>query len=121
MSMTTTVTHWNPVEIMSSAAENSDSTPEGCGKSEDEPSAACIKLDHLGPIIINTDGTLQRIPNWNEMSDIERTKAMRLLTARNKKRIQALETQAGAAPNPSLQSDAVDNETPALPIVDGPR
>ena len=50
-----------------------------------------LKLDYLGPIIINTDGTLQRIPNWIEMSEVEKSKALRLIAARNRKRIENLQ------------------------------
>lgn len=50
-----------------------------------EPTTVC-KLDALGPIIVNTDGTLSRIPNWNTLSDLEREKAMRLISKRNEKR-----------------------------------
>ena len=49
-----------------------------------------IKLDDLGPIIVNTDGTLGRIPNWSEMPQAEKDKTARLISARNKKRLQAL-------------------------------
>jgi uncharacterized protein (DUF2342 family) len=49
-----------------------------------------IKLEDLGPIIVNTDGTLQRIPNWSEMPKEEQAKTVRLVSARNKKRLQAL-------------------------------
>jgi hypothetical protein len=57
------------------------------------PAPNSIALDYLGPIIINVDGTLQRIPNWDTMSESEQKKALRLVAARNKKRIQVLEEQ----------------------------
>ena len=49
-----------------------------------------VKLESLGPIIVNTDGSMQRIPNWNEMPQSEKDKTMRLVSARNKKRMMAL-------------------------------
>lgn len=49
-----------------------------------------MKLESLGPIIVNTDGSMQRIPNWNEMPQSEKDKTMRLVSARNKKRMMAL-------------------------------
>ena len=52
-----------------------------------------VKLDHLGPIIINSDGTLSRIPNWDLLSDNERSKTLRLIAARNTKRKALLETK----------------------------
>ncbi|ORX58252.1 hypothetical protein DM01DRAFT_1266707, partial [Hesseltinella vesiculosa] len=31
-----------------------------------------FKLKELGPVVVNADGTLSRINNWKEMSEIER-------------------------------------------------
>ncbi|KAF9945250.1 hypothetical protein BGZ72_001529, partial [Mortierella alpina] len=31
-----------------------------------------IKLDILGPVVVNEDGTMSRIDNWSEMADIEK-------------------------------------------------
>jgi len=53
-------------------------------------SAYVSKLEGLGPIILNTDGTMGRIPNWSEYTDAEKVQAMRLIGARNKKRKEAL-------------------------------
>jgi hypothetical protein len=53
----------------------------------DEHSA---KLDALGPIILNTDGTMGRISNWTQFTETERAQALRLVAARNKKRKEAL-------------------------------
>lgn len=47
-------------------------------------------LDFLGPMIINTDGTINRISNWTSMTDAEQASARRLIAARNKKRKQVL-------------------------------
>lgn len=49
-----------------------------------------IKLDHLGPMVVNTDGTLSRIGNWQEMGEIERKNTLRVLGKRNKARLEAL-------------------------------
>lgn len=51
---------------------------------------ACFKMDSLGPMIINTDGTIQRVSNWHELTPEEQAKTFRLICARNKKRIEAL-------------------------------
>lgn len=48
------------------------------------------KLDALGPIILNTDGSMGRIPNWSEFNETEKAQAIRLISARNKKRKEAL-------------------------------
>ena len=49
-----------------------------------------IEFDNLGPIIINTDGTMARIPNWNTLTDIEQKKAVRLIALRNQRRKETL-------------------------------
>jgi len=46
-----------------------------------------VKLDELGPMVVNTDGTLSRIANWTQMTDMERGRTLRLLSARNKLRL----------------------------------
>ncbi|OWZ41849.1 hypothetical protein C356_03738 [Cryptococcus neoformans c45] len=38
-----------------------------------------IKLDKLGPMIINNDGTLSRIQNWQDLHPIEQERTVRLL------------------------------------------
>ena len=55
-----------------------------------DDSSNIIRFDELGPIIINTDGSLQRIPNWNLLTEMEQAKALRLIAARNKKRLEKL-------------------------------
>jgi len=49
-----------------------------------------VSLDHLGPMVVNVDGTLSRISNWEEMSAIEKKNTMRVLGVRNKARLKAL-------------------------------
>ncbi|KAJ3559672.1 hypothetical protein NM688_g200 [Phlebia brevispora] len=46
-----------------------------------------MKFDALGPLVVNSDGTLSRIANWPNMTEIERERTLRVLTARNKIRI----------------------------------
>lgn len=53
-----------------------------------------IKMDDLGPIIINTDGTTRRIANWQTLTAAEQKNTIRLISARNKKRIEALQQKA---------------------------
>ncbi|KAF1349090.1 hypothetical protein BDV97DRAFT_279757, partial [Delphinella strobiligena] len=50
-----------------------------------------ISFDHLGPIVVNTDGTMSRITNWDKMAPIEKENTMRILGKRNKSRLEALE------------------------------
>jgi predicted Fe-S protein YdhL (DUF1289 family) len=48
-------------------------------------------MDELGPIIVNKDGTLRRISNWNILTAHEKESSFRQIAARNMKRIAALE------------------------------
>jgi hypothetical protein len=61
------------------------------GNSEENESAILMKLDSLGPMIINTDGSISKIPNWETFSDIEKKNAFRLIVIRNKKRLEYLQ------------------------------
>ncbi|KIW65734.1 hypothetical protein PV04_07960 [Phialophora macrospora] len=45
-----------------------------------------VKLDALGPMVINSDGTLSRIHNWAEMTEAERERTLRILGKRNQLR-----------------------------------
>ena len=40
----------------------------------------------LGPIILNSDGSMSRIPNWKDMPKSEQEKTMRVIAKRNKSR-----------------------------------
>lgn len=57
---------------------NSNATPIKLG----EP----IKLDVLGPIILNKDGSTRRIANWDEMTEAEKTATWRRISKRNEER-----------------------------------
>jgi hypothetical protein len=54
-----------------------------------------VKLDHLGPLVVNKDGTLSRISNWTEMTHIEQKNTLRVLGKRNQSRREALEREEG--------------------------
>ena len=56
-----------------------------------------VKLDHLGPMIVNRDGTLSRISNWEHMTDIERRNTLRILGKRNQLRMEALKNEESPA------------------------
>ncbi|KAJ0125065.1 hypothetical protein J7T55_006409 [Diaporthe amygdali] len=60
-----------------------------------------ISLDHMGPMVVHKDGTLSRINNWGEMTEIERQNTLRILVKRNQVRLGALRQ--------GLQTE--DNET----------
>ncbi|PYI20935.1 hypothetical protein BO99DRAFT_401417 [Aspergillus violaceofuscus CBS 115571] len=52
-----------------------------------------VRLDHLGPLVVNQDGTLSRISNWEQMTEIERTNTLRVLGKRNKSRMDAIKKE----------------------------
>lgn len=45
------------------------------------------KFDALGPLVVSSDGTLSRIANWPNMTETERKRTVRVLSARNQLRI----------------------------------
>jgi len=56
----------------------------------DVNSGQTIKLDSLGPIVVNADGSMRRISNWDTMAQIERDNVMRILPKRNQERLARL-------------------------------
>lgn len=52
-----------------------------------------VKLNDLGPIVVNRDGTLRRITNWHKMTDREQKVTIRRIGSRNRKRLAALKKQ----------------------------
>ena len=46
-----------------------------------------VTLDHMGPVVVNTDGTLSRITNWEQMSESERAVVKRRIAKRNVERL----------------------------------
>ncbi|EXJ53614.1 uncharacterized protein A1O5_13181 [Cladophialophora psammophila CBS 110553] len=59
--------------------------PQDAASSTTEPSQT-LKLDALGPVVINSDGTLSRIDNWAQMTEMERERTLRILGKRNQLR-----------------------------------
>ncbi|KAJ5460849.1 uncharacterized protein N7458_002401 [Penicillium daleae] len=55
-----------------------------------------VSLDHLGPMVVNVDGTLSRIGNWDQMTEIERQNTLRVLGKRNKQRLEKLRAAEAA-------------------------
>ncbi|KAI5887959.1 uncharacterized protein SCHCODRAFT_02589708 [Schizophyllum commune H4-8] len=55
-------------------------------------------LDELGPMVVNSDGTLSRIANWTEMTEAEKKNTLRVLSKRNQLRlVNAKEASGNAA------------------------
>ncbi|RJE25528.1 hypothetical protein PHISCL_02140 [Aspergillus sclerotialis] len=55
-----------------------------------------VKLDHLGPLVVNQDGTVSRISNWVQMTELEKKSTLPVLGKRNKQRMEALKAAEGA-------------------------
>lgn len=67
-----------------------------------ELGGASVSLDALGPVVVNTDGTMARIANWSDMTPREQERTQRLLAARNNVRLATLRQAA------ELKPDALD-------------
>ncbi|KAG1140181.1 hypothetical protein G6F37_010447 [Rhizopus arrhizus] len=52
------------------------------------------KLKELGPVVVNEDGTISRINNWHEMTEIERNNVNKILLKRNRQRLAKLKEAA---------------------------
>jgi len=52
-----------------------------------------LKLENLGPIIINTDGSTRRIDNWETLTEREREVSWRRIKKRNAERREILEAK----------------------------
>lgn len=49
-----------------------------------------IRLEEMGPIILNTDGTTRRIENWDQLTKKEQEVTWRRISKRNEERRQVL-------------------------------
>jgi len=65
-----------------------------------------VSFEELGPIIINADGTTRRIANWVNLTKSEQESSWRLISARNKRRLQALQEQQQQNAAASTDTDA---------------
>ncbi|PKS06865.1 hypothetical protein jhhlp_006941 [Lomentospora prolificans] len=74
--------------------KNTQQQQEQQGTLDVSRGGSTVKLDHLGPLVVNQDGTMSRIANWSEMAEIEKENTLRILGKRNQIRLQALRTQA---------------------------
>ena len=55
--------------------------------------SASFQMDELGPIIVNPDGTMRRIANWDRMTEREQLWTLKKIRARNKERMDVLNGQ----------------------------
>ncbi|KAF4436495.1 hypothetical protein F53441_13235 [Fusarium austroafricanum] len=72
-------------EIDTAASRGDDVTQLRVGES--------VRLDAMGPLVVNTDGTMGRIGNWAGMTEHEREQTLRLLGKRNKQRLDAIKAR----------------------------
>ncbi len=70
-----------------------------------------LKLDNLGPIIINTDGSTSRIPNFHTFTEDEKAHAFKLISKRNEARRLVLIEQRRVNGSEIAESVTADNET----------
>lgn len=59
-----------------------------------------------GPVVINEDGTMSRIANWEKMTQAERDNTSRVLKIRNAKRLKKLKEQEETAQNAGRSDSA---------------
>ncbi|KAM0200151.1 hypothetical protein ACHAPA_010355 [Fusarium lateritium] len=52
-----------------------------------------VRLDAMGPLVVNTDGTMGRIGNWTGMTEGEKAQTLKLLGRRNKQRLDAIKAK----------------------------
>ncbi|CRG85482.1 hypothetical protein PISL3812_02537 [Talaromyces islandicus] len=63
---------------------------EGTQKLDVGGQGSTVSLDHLGPIVVNQDGSMSRISNWAQMTEMEQKNTLRIVGKRNQQRLQAL-------------------------------
>ena len=71
-----------------------------------------VTLDHLGPVVVNSDTTLSRIANWDEMSDKEQAVAKRRIAKRNIERLRGFQGEIGQNAMSALASGIDINAVP---------
>ncbi|PLN76900.1 hypothetical protein BDW42DRAFT_13156 [Aspergillus taichungensis] len=72
-----------------------DASSSGTTKLDVSEGGSTVKLDHMGPLVVNQDGSLSRIANWDQMAEIEKKNTLRVLGKRNKARLEALKKASG--------------------------
>ncbi|KAI0457231.1 hypothetical protein F5B21DRAFT_100584 [Xylaria acuta] len=75
-----------------------------------EVGGAALRLDHLGPLVVNEDGTLSRIANWEKMADIERENTLRILGKRNQMRLAKLRAAKESGNSGNVSGKGTENK-----------
>lgn len=65
----------------------------GSGAAQLKVDGEGVALDHLGPLVVNKDGSLSKIANWENMSDREKKNTLRVLGKRNQLRLGELKAE----------------------------
>lgn len=70
-----------------------------------------VALDKLGPMVVGRDGTVSRIANWPEMTELERQNTLRILCKRNQLRLANLRAGRPADEKPAPEAEAEAKES----------
>ena len=63
-------------------------SPSGTSSNQDN----VLSLEALGPVVVNSDGSISRITKWSTLGAQEQARILRVLPARNARRLEALRT-----------------------------
>lgn len=63
---------------------------ENFSKLDMSSGSASVKMDAMGPLVVNQDGSLSRIENWDQMTETEKNSTLRIIGKRNQARREAL-------------------------------
>jgi hypothetical protein len=85
-----------PLYLPASDPSNPISNEDGV-KLDMSGGGTTVKLDHLGPMVVNVDGTLSQIGNWQQMTEVEKENTLRVLGKRNQRRLEVLRAKENGA------------------------
>lgn len=78
-----------------------------------------VKMEQIGPVIVNVDGTMRRIANWDLLTQTEREWSWRVIPERNKKRLAKLRARLEEQKTDEVAvADATAGVTPGTPGID---
>ena len=91
--------------------------PSTTEKSREIKLGETFRFEELGPIIINPDGTTRRITNWENLTKQEQASTYRLISARNKKRLEGLQRRSEEDAKTTTDSTTVYEENAEQPEI----
>ena len=91
-----------PQELLALPAPSDES---GAAITLDCSTGEAVTLDHLGPVVVNSDGSLSRIANWGEMTEREQALTKRRVAKRNVERLRAFQGENDGQPVVSALAD----------------